>query len=331
VIDEAGNLPTEHIARMSSMRSSGVAEIIKVHTERTNARTRQIWIANPRPARPLSTYSQGVLAVKELIGAPEDVARFDLVVTAGANDVPLTLINAARAHEDPTRFQAELCHQRVMWAWSRDAQQIDFSPRAVEATLDLAMTQGRKYRHTTEIPLVEPNEQRVKLARLATSAATMFFSVAENDPETVLVMAEHVQFAYEFLERLYAKPSLAFDEYARMQARRYEVSDEIRVRQIITRRPEAARSLMEQEQLTQRDLAEILGYDERSELREAVAVLRDSGFLRRQGSSFYIKTSGAVEWLRQLISSQRNVAPQERLSDYMPSAVAADTANDPPW
>lgn len=301
VIDEAGNLPIDQIARMSAMRSSGIAEVIKVHTERTNARTRQIWISNPRMPQPLSAFSQGVLAVKQLVGAPEDIARFDLVVTASTNDVELAVINTDREQERPDTFTAELCHQRVMWAWSRTADKVRWAPGALASLLRRATEQGQKYRYAAEIPLVEPNEQRVKLARMAVATAALFFSTDETG-EMIVVQPEHVEFSWQFLERLYAKPTLAFDEYAAMQRRRYEISDDAEVRRIVTARAGALQSLMEQEQFTQRDLAEILGVDDRGELRESVATLRDSGFLRRQGSSFYLKTPAAIRWLRQEIS-----------------------------
>jgi hypothetical protein len=304
-IDEAGNLPIEQIARMSSMRSSGIAEIVKIHTERTNARTRMIWMTNPRAPRPLSSYSQGVLAVKEMVGAPEDIARFDLVVTAASSDVSLSVVNSRRTLERAEVFTADLCHQRVMFAWSRRAEHIVLTDEANDAILAEATQMGRMYRYATEIPLVEPNEQRVKLARLAVSAATIFYSTDETG-EKVVVKPEHVIFAAQFLERMYSKPSLAFDEYARMQTRRYEIENEAEVRVIITHAASAAQALMEQEQLTQRDLQEILGYDDRDEMRKALTTLRESGFLRRVGSSYYVKTSGANAWLRRLLTAHRN-------------------------
>ncbi|MEK9208328.1 MAG: hypothetical protein AAB922_07610, partial [Patescibacteria group bacterium] len=80
VIDEVSSLDHAAIARMSSVRSSGVAEVVKIQTERTASRVRLLWIGNPRRPRPLASYNSGVEAVQELIGQPEDVARFDFAV-----------------------------------------------------------------------------------------------------------------------------------------------------------------------------------------------------------------------------------------------------------
>lgn len=306
-VDEVGNLPKDQIARMSSMRSSGIAEIIKVHTERTNARTRQIWISNPRMPNPMSSYSQGVIAVKELIGEPSDIARFDMVVTAASDDVTLNIINAHRTAEQPRTYTTELCHQRVMWAWSRNAEDVEFDEDAQTLVLRRATEQGIKYQYTTEIPLVEPNEQRIKLARLAVAAATMFFST-DASGERVMVRSEHVEFAYQFLEQMYAKRSLAFDEYAEQKRRTNEVANEHAVAAIVRRTSGAAQQMMEQQQFTQRDLNEILGYDDRDELQRAVRTLRSSGFLHRYGSSFYVKTPAAIRWLRNELHGSNGLA-----------------------
>jgi hypothetical protein len=300
-VDEAGTLPQEPVGRLSSIRSSGVAEIVKVHTERTNARTRQVWISNPRGNRPLSSYGQGVLAVKELIGAPEDIARFDLVVTAASGDVPLAAINARRPVLPPATFTTDLCHQRVMWAWSRRPEQVQWAEGAETRVLAHAQRHGEQYQFATEIPLVEPNEQRVKLARLAVAVAATFFST-DAAGEAVVVRAAHADLAAEFLDRLYGKPSLAFDEYATNATRRFSIRDAEAVRRVVARTADAAQQLMEQEQLTQSDLQEVLAYSERSELREAVTTLRENGFLRRVGSSYYVKTPAAIRFLREYLA-----------------------------
>jgi hypothetical protein len=297
-IDEAGNLPPEQIARLSSMRSSGIAEVIKVHTERTSSRTRQIWISNPRGNKPLASYSQGVLAVKELIGAPEDIARFDLVVTAASDDVELSVINAEHRVEPPNRYTRELCHDRVMWAWSRNEHQVRWLDGAERRVLDRATTHGRQYRHATEIPLVEPNEQRVKIARLAVAAAALFFST--DDGSCVVVGPEHVDFAVQFLDRLYGKRSLAFAAYAESKRRQHELQDEAAVLAVLQAAPDSPRQLMQQEALTQTDVGEILGIDDRSTLRETISMLRKNGFFVRQGSSSYVKSPAAISFLRRL-------------------------------
>lgn len=84
---------------------------------------------------------------------------------------------------------------------------------------------------------------------------------------------------------------------------------------------------MEQEQFTQRDLQEILGYDEREELRDAITTLRDSGFLRRQGSSFYQKTPAAIIYLRRHMANGSSPNGQHSMEDLIDGGLPAD----PSW
>jgi hypothetical protein len=152
---------------------------------------------------------------------------------------------------------------------------------------------------------VEPNEQRVKIARLAVATAGLFFST--DDGSAVVVCPEHVDFAVQFLDRLYAKRSLAFTAYAESKRRQHELQDEDAVQAVLQAAPDSIRQLMNQEALTQTDLGEILNMDDRSTLRETISMLRKNGFLNRQGGSSYVKTPAAINFLRRL---ERDMAPE---------------------
>jgi uncharacterized membrane protein len=67
VLDEASGLDSEKIGEMSSVRSSGIAELTKIQQERTYARTRLLWLGNPRNAQ-MQDYTYGVQAIRPLIG-----------------------------------------------------------------------------------------------------------------------------------------------------------------------------------------------------------------------------------------------------------------------
>ena len=213
VIDEASGLEQEDIAKMSGIRSSGVAEVTKIHTEKTQARTRLIWLSNPRNGQALSTFSYGVQAIQYLIGKAEDISRFDFLITASRDEVPIDEINkridpkAKVAH----KYTSELCKLLVLWAWSRKPEDIIFSEEAIDLCLKYAIVQGREY--SSKIPLVEGANQRIKIAKLAVASACRVFSTDETG-EKVIVNAEHVEFAYNFLEEIYRKPSLDYRGYS---------------------------------------------------------------------------------------------------------------------
>lgn len=212
VIDEVSGLTLEAIGAMSGVRSSGVAEITKIQTERTQARTRLVWLSNPREAKTLNQFDYGIEAVQELIGKPEDIARFDFVVTCASNEVdPSVFINVLQeeVNGDGT-YTTDRCQALILWAWSRDTDQVFFTPEATQMILQGANDMGRLY--SSKIPLVEAADQRIKIARVAAAVAARLFST--DDGERLVILPEHVVFAIEYLNQLYAKTSLRYLDFS---------------------------------------------------------------------------------------------------------------------
>ena len=89
-IDELSGLSEDDLAIMSDVRSSGIARSTGVITAETTARTRCIYISNPRNGRPLNTETYGVQSVLKLFGKTEDVRRLDFAVALHQVMYPLT-------------------------------------------------------------------------------------------------------------------------------------------------------------------------------------------------------------------------------------------------
>lgn len=210
VIDEVSSLDVDTISNLSALRSSGVAEIIKIQTERTNARTRLIWVSNPRSGRKLDTYNYGVLAIKELIGKVEDVARFDFAIAVAHDEVPIEIINAYHDEKVPHIYHKDICNQLILWAWSRREDQVHFTRAAEELILKHAMELGRRY--SPSVPLVEAAEQRIKLARLSVAIAARTFST--EDGEVLLVKPCHVQFVTDYLNKIYSTDAMGYSTFS---------------------------------------------------------------------------------------------------------------------
>ncbi len=209
-IDEVSGLQVDQISLMSGVRSSGVAEIVKIQSEKTRARTRLIWLSNSRSGRRLDTYNHGVLAIKELIGRTEDVARFDIATTAASGEVPVTEMHKLKDVKVPHTFTSELCNKLILWAWSRKPEQVKILKETEDVIYKGVDILDAKY--SSSIPLVEPAEQRIKLARMATSLACRLFST--EDGETVIVRPEHVHEIMDFLQQVYDKPSMGYDMFS---------------------------------------------------------------------------------------------------------------------
>jgi hypothetical protein len=221
IIDEASGLSTDEISKMSDIRSRGVAEIVKIHTERTYARTRLIWISNPRYGG-LSNETYGVLTVPSLIGQPEDIARFDFAIATSKDDISLEEINAARVKDSfcNLKYSAKLCSKLILWAWSRTSKNIQIDKDAEQLLLKYAVEQGNFY--SAEIPLVEGANQRFKLLKIAVAAACRLFSTKTG--EEVIVTSEHVEFAKDFLDEIYSKRSFDYAGYSKTKLKAKRVA-----------------------------------------------------------------------------------------------------------
>lgn len=207
VLDEISGLTPEDIGALSSVRSSGIAELTKIQQERTHARTRLIWIGNPRNAR-MSDYTYGVQAIRPLIGNAEDVARFDLAMTVASSDVKAIDIN--RSHEQGLqRYGREACAALVRWAWSRTPEQIVWASEAEQAVFAAALDLGKRY--TEDPPLIQAANVREKVARVAAAIAARLFSTDERG-EVLIVKTIHVRAAVQFLDRLYSMPGFGYQE-----------------------------------------------------------------------------------------------------------------------
>lgn len=222
-IDELSGMNTDDLAKMSDVRSSGIAKATGVVTGETLARTRMIFISNPRSGRQLKAEPYGVIAVLKLIGAAEDVRRLDFAIGVASGDVPMDLVNRAvnSFEKVPHRYTSELCKKRVLWAWSRHVDDIEFTAEAVEAILDCAGKMGAKY--SSRIPLVEAADQRIKLARLAVSTACCMFST--EDGEHVIVKPEHVDFVFKYLNTIYDARALNYDKFSAADFETNDTSD----------------------------------------------------------------------------------------------------------
>jgi len=295
IIDEASGLRLSDIAKLSGVRSSGIAEITKIQSEKTYARTRIIWLSNPRKGKPLRSYSFGVKAIEELFGKAEDIARLDIVVSCASEEVPIDVINKV-PKDVVTPYTSTLLSNLVLFAWSRKRDQIVFDREAVEALLKYSTQDGKKY--SSSIPLVEAANQRIKLAKLAISFAVLTFSEHEG---TIVVKKDHADAAHKFLEEAYAKPSLDYEGYSRKEIMGYvDITEEdiAYLNNFTLQHPDIIEAIMSQDEVTVRGLAETLGID-MYESKAYLAQLSTHKLLRRTILGFE-KTPAFIKTVKEI-------------------------------
>lgn len=300
VIDEASALSEEEFGHMSRVRSEGVAEISKIVREQTQANTRLLWLSNPRSGRPITSYNNGVQAIKELVGANEDISRFDFALTVASNEVASSVINTVHSSDeplDPNKYPKDLCRSLVLWAWSRTVDQVEFTTEATKEIIDEALAFGQAY--SSAIPLVQSENIRIKLAKVSAAIAARVFS---TDDGTILkVERVHVQAACSLLREFYSKSSMGYDTYSSAMNEKLTVQDPSRLVTIFAQlgdvRSKAVRGMLELQQITADTLSDFIG-----DLMTAKTLLSDlvqAGCITRfERGNWYFKTQAFNQWLR---------------------------------
>lgn len=274
------------IEQMSSIRSSGRAQLTKIVSEETSARTRLLWISNPVDGRRLAdTPGGGMEAIRKLVKNPEDIARFDFALAVSNSEVPSDIINAARHNKVEHVYTADACAKLIMWAWSRKSDQVKFIRGAEDAILEAAQDMGTRY--VPEPPLVQIENIRMKLARIAVAFAARTFST--NRAAThIVVRPEHVASAVEFLDWVYGTEVMGYGRMSRrIQLSRAEaVANQPVVKDYLKKNAgmrDALRAVMYADSFRPRDFEEFGGLD--VDAKSAVQLLLQWKMVRRLTSS----------------------------------------------
>lgn len=199
IMEEFSAMGSELASKLTDIRSSGMVRIERIAgTLTAPAVLRMMTISNQLPehgrTKALREYPNGVIPLQKLIGASEDMARYDMFMLVPTSEFirPDT--------ETPERFFTDEEYQaRVRWAWSRKWHQIDYAPGVKQLLLDKQKYLQGKYKSAYNFIGVEGWQ---KVLRMAVAVATMCVSTDETY-ERVIVEKEHVEWVGNFIDNEY--------------------------------------------------------------------------------------------------------------------------------
>jgi len=284
VLEELKGANTNVISKLTDMRSSGIAEIPKIEKRRTHARTRLLALSNPRSDQPLSSYSFGVEAVKELVGGLEDVRRFDAVLMLSSTEIDVVKLNELQQKRPIVEhvYTADLSKRLILWAWSREPDEVEFTPDAQVAILGAAT--GLCQRFSDQIPIVDRGSMRHKLARLAAALACRTFSHAE-DRRVVLIRVGHVEAILETLISWYANEISGYDDFSQAIKVANTLLSPKAIEQRIGETPfptDFVDQLLHTNEIEMRDLCDWTGWDRSDALSLLSFLVRKHALIRDQ-------------------------------------------------
>lgn len=208
VLDEVSGLKEKNvIEQMSSIRSSGIAQVTKIAAEETSARTRLVWIANPADGSMIrDSPTAGMGAMRTVVEHAEDIARFDFVMATAKGDVDTRLINASFSEVHNPSYSSEDCEALAKWAWSLTRDDVVISDAAADAAVKAAINLGERY--MSDPPLIQSENARFKVLRVAAALAARTFSVSKRGK--LQVGREHVHDAVRFLDMIYGESAMGY-------------------------------------------------------------------------------------------------------------------------
>lgn len=300
VIDEVSGILAEEIAQMSDLRSSGRAEVTKIQTERTYARTRLVWLSNPRSADSVNNFGSGTKIIENLIGKPEDIARFDFCIILEKDEITDDEVDERKQPDVPHRHTSQLCRDLVLWAWSRTPEQVRLDAATVDACHEYGKLMGKKY--SSDCPLVHPMEQKLKLARLSVSLACRLFST--DDGERVVVTPDHVKYIHDFLNTQYDQGHFGYDTFSQKRHAETVIRSPKEVQALLTLwGPEFCYQMLDNHQLDVKYIEHGKGL-EYNEAKMHLAKLLRCGCVKKK-HSFYIKTPAFIVALKEFIHNPK--------------------------
>ncbi len=294
-IDEFHEMADDDIRKMSELMSSGVANIQKIHNERTMARTRLILVANGKNGKHLSEFQFGCQAIPAIMGwHNEDIARLDFALAVSSHDVDTKDINTKKSERRKIKtFTSELSHALIMWTWSRKNQDISFTEDAEKEIMKLSTLQVEKFH--ISIPLVPPAEHAIKLCRMGSAFASMFFSTNDTGVK-VIVKKNHIIMAYRFLEKAYNHKAMRFGEYSRMMYAKDRLKDVGQIKAL--KMTEDTRDLLlSMDKMNQRHIETIFNCMDKDMTRMTIFTLLKNNAIKPYGSNLYTKTPAFIKFL----------------------------------
>lgn len=290
-IDEASGLEIEDVKDLSSTRSSGAVTMNKIIKGEARARTRLIWLSNPRSGRNVSDfYWKGYGAFQEYIPVVEDQARYDIVLTAAREDIEIL-----EGIDSEVQPDVESWKSLFAVAWNIESTDIVFPKDFKKLIRDKAHLLNEEFGGG---PLIVGVAVHEKLLRIACAFAVLCGCVDDN--YKLRVTDTHLEYAVEYLSDTLKKPSFGYsdyiNEYKRAQQKRSENVQYIRG--IVTLHP-ALKALLSSSGFKGNQFREILGL-EPTESAKIMSELITKGLLRLTSNSVYIPDKMLMEIAKQM-------------------------------
>lgn len=278
MIDEASGLEIDDVKDLSSTRSSGAVTLNKIVKGEARARTRLIWLSNPRSGRNLSDfYWKGYGAFQEYIPVAEDQARYDVVLTAAREDIDVLEGVDSEMLPDFDKYSS-----LFSVAWLIESCEIVFPKDFKQQIREKAKALNDDFGGGPIIVGVAVHE---KLLRLTCAFAVLCGDIYDG---ALKLSTRHLQFADQFLRWTLAKQSFGYSDYIKELKRSQNKRGEnvTYIRGIVGLNP-ALKAILSSSGFKGIQFREVLGMDQ-DESAKILSALITKGLIRLAANNTYV-------------------------------------------
>lgn len=211
------------IKELTDIRSSNEVRISRVAGSITlPAVVRMISLTNPKSKngniQSIASYPNGIEVLKDIVEAAEDIARYDMIVI---------LADRGNAQIDPnwipeSPLESQIYKDKIRWIWSRKADQIIINQETQLYIINTANELNKTYEGHIKI---FGTEAWKKLSRLAIAVAGYVCST-DQSYENIIVKKEHVDYAKDYLIKLYDNPTFKLKEFINYEKQYTEINED---------------------------------------------------------------------------------------------------------
>lgn len=223
IFEELAKCNANLIRELTDIRSSNQVRIARVSGTLTlPALVRMITLTNAisknGKTRPINAYPNGIEILQELIGTPEDMARYDIMLVLGDSGTK----EVDPFWEAPQPLEIEDYRTRIRWVWSRTVDQIIINQEVGRYIIMQCNELNKVYDSHIKI---FGTEAWKKVTRLAIAMAGYLVST-DAAYEKIIVDKEHVDTAIKYLKDCYDNPTFKLKEYVAMEKMYTTIDDD---------------------------------------------------------------------------------------------------------
>lgn len=223
IFEELAKCDKDLVKALTDTRSSGSVKITRVSGDlQLPALVRMITLSNVKSSsksiQPIASYPNGITILVDLIGTPEDIARYDLMLVMGETGNRIIDPN----WRPITPFEPDVYKTKIRWVWSRNPDQIIITREVVEYIFKKCNALNSKYDSHIKI---FGTEAWKKVARLATAIAGYVVST-DDTYEKIIVTTECVDEAVDYLISCYDNNTFKLKEYVDNERRYGDIDDD---------------------------------------------------------------------------------------------------------